>query len=779
MIRRTRTPPSLAQRFFLIFLSLLTGGVLVTALLTGLSVRHALDVQRDTARTLAAAATDAWALRESDTTRVHALLRQLAGNPALAAVTIREQNDAPAFVHVRDRDPGDWLTRLYVADDERRVHQNLSGNDHDLRLELVLSWRPLADAAWQAVWGAMALIATVLLGTAIFARNLLARFAAPVRSLAAWAREFARGDNWKNPPPETASRYREILDLRQALVEGGSAVRHHLQRLEETHELLDHSEQRLTRLMNGMPVAVFELDPEGRLRYLNPAWERLTGFTVLESLGRPLTDFFLDEESQYELDPARIERLELRDREVRLRHTSGKRLWASLTASARFGSGAGVIGMVADVTERVELSRLLARYQDEFYQLSVTDPLTGLYNRRHFDRHLETILADSLPQNQPACLLLIDLDGFKFINDTYGHPFGDEILRTTSHLLRDQVRRNDYVARLAGDEFAMVLKNTDLASATTIARKLHGQIAETRVALPVGHMHLQSSIGVAEAPTHAHNAGELVSAADIALYHSKRRGRNRVETLSPDMSKEVMSLFRQGFRLRHALDEGYLIPAFQPIYDLRHERAVAVEVLARMRLDGTVIHAKDFIAIAEELGLTRELDLIIIRRALELAPPGQALFLNVDISSFNDREFVQDLKHLLAPARATGREITIEITERETVAISDSLLGDISSLRALGCRLALDDFGSGYSTYHFLNQFRPDYLKIEGSFVRDMLDSEAAHKIVAHIHELARSFGMETIAECVESEAVSQRLRAIGVHNVQGRLYGEPVLAAA
>jgi EAL domain-containing protein (putative c-di-GMP-specific phosphodiesterase class I) len=314
--------------------------------------------------------------------------------------------------------------------------------------------------------------------------------------------------------------------------------------------------------------------------------------------------------------------------------------------------------------------------------------------------------------------------------------------------------------------------------AMTIAQKLHATIAATRVALPLGGMPLQSSIGVAESPTHGRRPAELMSAADVALYHSKRQGRNRVASLSPDASRATKSVFSQGFALRQALERGQMRPAFQPIYDIRSGREIAREVLARMRLPDSVVHAKDFIAVAEELGLTRELDLHIIRQALTLTSDDQALFLNVDLSSFNDRVFVNDLIALLAPARAAGRPITIEITERETVTISDTLIEDVQRLRALGCKLALDDFGSGYSTYYFLDQFRPDYLKIEGTFVRAMLESESAHKIVTHIHELAQSFGMETIAENVESEEIRSALAKIGIRNVQGWLFGEPQLAS-
>jgi diguanylate cyclase (GGDEF)-like protein len=451
-----------------------------------------------------------------------------------------------------------------------------------------------------------------------------------------------------------------------------------------------------------------------------------------------------------------------------------------LEASAQHdhsGRFTGVIGTLGDITQSVEFNHLLIRYQDDLYRQSVTDPLTGLYNRRHFDIQLDVILSDLLPQGQSVCLLIIDVDGFKFINDTYGHPAGDEALRTIADLLRGRARSHDYIARLAGDEFALVLMHAGLHDATEIANALHDAINSASIDLPVGHVQLRCSIGVAAAPVHGSSAQALVSAADVALYHAKRRGRNRVEVLSPDISKALMSIFSQGFQLRNALETGNLVPAFQPICDINTGLPVAYEALARMQHNGTLIMAADFITVAEELGLTREIDLHIIGQSLRLAPIGYGLFLNLDPSSFNDRDFAHELGALLGPACQDGRSITIEITERENIAITDALFDDIQTLRDLGCKLALDDFGSGYSTYHFLNLFRPEYIKIDGMFVRRMLKHGSDRKIVQHIHDLAISFGAQTIAESVEDEATREALLRMGVHNAQGMHLGSPRLS--
>lgn len=486
---------------------------------------------------------------------------------------------------------------------------------------------------------------------------------------------------------------------------------------------------------------------------------------------------YLSEESAGIFSPKNLPKIKKKNHEVLLNAADGNPVWVTLDAEKQTdnnGVFTGVIGTLSDITETVELNRMLTTYQEELYHLSVTDPLTGLFNRRHFDTHFELILADHLKNNKPLCLLFIDIDGFKFINDTYGHPFGDEVLKTIASLLQELVRRNDYISRLAGDEFAMVLKNTGIKDATRIAYKLHDNITQTQIALPVGHIQIQCSIGVAEAPTHGKSAQALVSAADVALYQSKQAGRNRVQVLSEDTSKATMSIFGKGFQIRNALETGNIRPAFQPICDLKTGEIIAYEVLARMIIDGEIIAAKDFIAVAEELGLTREVDLYMIEQALVQSPKDRSLFVNIDMSSFNDEYFVKRLRDLLGLACDSGRRITIEITERESVPINSELLKDIDDLRQMGCQLALDDFGSGYSTYKFLELFKPDYLKIEGTFVQSMLQSDYSNKIVRHIHDLAHSFGMKTIAENIENQETLDAIKKIGIENGQGMFLGKP-----
>jgi diguanylate cyclase (GGDEF)-like protein/PAS domain S-box-containing protein len=709
-------------------------------------------------------------------------LDEVSRHPAIAMLRITDSEQHPLYAVERSTEPASAMTRLILGKDPaaRRIAAEFSyAKDKIGKIELVLSYDPFNQHIHRLVLDSAVFLGLLLVLSIALTFSLLTRFTAPLRPLTQIAREVSRG-NWSPNVQLIDSGSREMRELNQAFSAGAASMRHYIHSLEETRELLEHSENRLRKLINGMHEILFELDKDGHLCFLNPAWEQLTGHSIDESLGRRMTAFLPAPDTSALFSPEHLPQLHERRHEIALRAASGKTLWVRLDADAQTdgnGQFTGVIGTLGDITESVELNRQLTQYQDDLYHLSITDALTGLHNRRHFDTQLEVILADHLQHHLPMCLVIVNVDGFKFINDTYGHPAGDEVLRTLGTLLNRMARDRDYLARLASDEFVMILRNTTLAEATRIARQLHESVSDTRSTLPVGHVQLQCSIGVAAAPEHGLTAQELLSAADVALYHAKRRGPNRVEVFSPNLNQNLMSVFSQGFRLRHALEQGNLMPAFQPICDIASGQPIAYEALARMQHEGSLIQAADFIGVAEELGLTRDIDLRIIEQSLRLAPVGYGLFLNLDPTSFQDRGFARELGALLGPACASGRAITIEITERGSVALSEELFDDIQYLRGLGCKLALDDFGSGYSTYHFLNLFQPDYLKIEGAFVRRMLEHESDRKIVEHIHELAASFGAQTIAESVENEATRQALQKLGIRSAQGMHLGSPRLS--
>ena len=294
--------------------------------------------------------------------------------------------------------------------------------------------------------------------------------------------------------------------------------------------------------------------------------------------------------------------------------------------------------------------------------------------------------------------------------------------------------------------------------------------------LPVGELRIQTSIGVALAPAFGKTPQDLVRAADVALYHAKKSGRNRVDTLSKDMGEAIMDIFSQGFELRNALNNGLIAPFLQPIWDLRKNELMAYEVLTRLKRGDDYVAADEFVLIAEDLGLIREMDLYIITKALSAVPKGVHLFVNISMNSLLAPAFRDDFSKLLKSPIAQGRQITIEFTERQTTDMNNDFFKLLDEIRMGGCKIALDDFGAGYSTYSYLRQLKPDFVKIDGSFVQQILSNPLDNKIVEHIRELSSVFGALSIAEHVEDAKTVEALTRMGVDFAQGYYFGKPKL---
>jgi len=719
------------------------------------------------------------ALQRNDIKAAQSYLSYLSLNPDLSGINV-SLNNRVLFTYRGTDVKASWLVRTLIpeamADSGKIQTINISGNT-TATLRLEFSPQQLNHSVASILTQSMFVGFATLVALLALMMLVLEHYTAPLKPLSQLAERLSRGD-WNEDVQPSEAGSREFREINDALSRSSATIRHYVKSLETTRVELGQSENRLRSLINSMREILFEVDRKGFITFLNPAWQSITGFGIPESLGKKFTEFLREDQDKELFSLDRIADLAQKNREIRLRTANGdSSVWVTMEASAQYdnqGRFTGIVGTLGDITESVELNHMLSEYQQELYHLSVTDPLTSLYNRRHFDTQFDLILGDHLKNRIPLCLMLIDIDGFKFINDTYGHPIGDKVLRGVADLLSGQLERGDYLARIGGDEFAIVATDTSIHDVADKANALHNKINDIRVTLPVGQMRIQCSIGVSGAPPHGSNIQDLIKAADVALYQAKRAGRNRVRILSPDTDQATMTIFNKGFQLRDALENGDINPVFQPICDIKTGQPVAYEVLARMMHNDTIIPAKDFITIAEELGLTREVDLHIIEKALQLAPRNQSLFLNVGLSSFNDRPFVLRLHRLLQRARDEDQPVTIEITERDIVPLSNELLEDINSLREIGCKLALDDFGSGYSTYHFLNFFKPDFIKIEGTFVQGMIHSDSDRRIVEHIHELASSFGMQTIAENIENEETLIALRSIGIDSGQGMYFGSP-----
>jgi len=722
-------------------------------------------------------------LQEGNALELKAYIDNLATNPNIAGIYVSNTNgNISYFVSNNDEKPGFFLRRIMASSDEKltTLIRSLDVNGKQIGLlEIKANYRTINQTLQTLFLSNLLLLAGLLVINIAIIYWLVSGFTLPLKQLVRVARSLGK-PGIENDNLLPGSSYREIQELGHALTESSHLMQEQISNLEHTQARLASSENQLRTLVNNMHEALFELDNRGNICFLNPTWKTITGHNTSTSFGQPFSRFIHGDEQKKLFQQSNLPNLDLKSHQIQIITSSEQTVWIELDARATFNEKhelTGIVGRFQDIQMRVELTESLQRHQEELYKLSVTDSLTGLYNRRHFDEILNKKLPQALENKTPLCLALIDIDGFKFINDTYGHITGDNVLKTVSELLLGLVRPTDTIARLAGDEFALILYNADINAAQKITESLLQAINQTHVKLTIGSLKLQASIGVAVAPIHGQSVQDLIGAADVALYQAKKRNRGKVEVLSTDISQGIMEVFSRGFELRTALERNDIVPTFQPIMDLETGKPLAYEVLANMKRGDAYITASEFIKVAEELGLVRDIDLAVIGQALNTSPNEVELFMNISLPSFNDKNFAKELQKLIIPAREKGRPITIEITERASHPLNDSLLQDIESLRDLGCKLALDDFGHGYSTYTYLKTFRPEYLKIEGSFVQGITDNSSDHMIVSHIHELATAFGAITIAENIENVSLEEAAREIGVNCTQGYYYGRPAIA--
>ena len=445
--------------------------------------------------------------------------------------------------------------------------------------------------------------------------------------------------------------------------------------------------------------------------------------------------------------------------------------------SKRVGHG-GWIREVHHLTDY--FNRMLGKLQDfqfRLEELSARDPLTNLYNRRKFEQFLEYEVERATRHDRSFCLIMVDLDNFKHINDTYGHPVGDMALQKLALLLEKQTRKTDVLARLGGDEFALILPETPPERGLSFAEKLRHILTDSALELPDCRIHMSGSFGVVSYPRNGDGVENLNIAMDVAMYKAKRSGKNCVATLADDERGAEMEVFRKGEFLRLALEEERVEAFLQPIVETDGPH-YGYEVLARIRDGDRFVAAADFIHAAEELGLTIDLDTRVFRCGLDYLEhhPGQntKLFFNLASRTLANEETIRNMVALVRERRLPFARIVFEITEREALPRISELSHLIDELHELGIEFALDDFGSGFSSFLYLKYLSVDYVKIEGSFIRQIAVDERDRIMVKHIASIANQFGIKTIAEMVEDEETSNLLRGYGIAYAQGYFYGHP-----
>lgn len=431
----------------------------------------------------------------------------------------------------------------------------------------------------------------------------------------------------------------------------------------------------------------------------------------------------------------------------------------------------------------VDTRRAHRQAEETIRHMAYHDALTGLTNRHDFERRLQLALESAHTQNLHHALLYLDLDQFKIINDTCGHVAGDELLKQIAVILQDCIRESDTLARLGGDEFGVLLERCPLDRATEIANQLLQAIKDFRFVWQGKTFALGASIGLVIITDDAKSMSDVLSAADMACYAAKDKGRSRTHIYSDD-DKDLAQ--RHGemqwvARINRALEEDRFLLFKQTIVPLTPSVSQAPHFECLLRMvddDGEMILPGAFIPAAERYNLMPALDRWVVNRAFTYmaqcyAKEGKRkgagmVFINLSGTSLSDDAFFPYIIEQLQSHKLSPDMICFEITETAAIANLSTAIDFIKEIKSYGCHFALDDFGSGLSSFSYLKTIPVDFLKIDGVFIRDMLDDPMDSAIVEAVNQIAHTAGLQTIAEFVESEAIQQKLRQIGVDYAQG-----------
>ncbi len=540
--------------------------------------------------------------------------------------------------------------------------------------------------------------------------------------------------------------------------------------------------------LHSIGDAIITTDVDGKVTQINPVAEELTGYSYRQALGKNFyTVFNIERELEATNQPTELDKV-IGDLDVIMNANSPRTLvnknsseyaieytLAPIVTENRQTSGAVVI--FRDVTEIRALSSQLKYYASH-------DSLTGLINRRQFEHHLENALKSvksGTTQQHVVCFM--DLDNFKVINDTAGHEAGDEFLKQLSFLLLSLLRRSDILARLGGDEFGVLLEDCNLNNALSIAEKIRKEIKSFRFIWANNSFEVGASIGVATLDKSTPSLTELMRNADTACYISKEEGRNRVHLFDPD-DEDILK--RQGElqwiqHIKEALKNNSFVLYCQSIMNIDNSEKSHCEILLRLLNDkGEAVPPMSFIPAAERYGIMPDIDKWVITNTVKFLSENKKYVanhiftINLSGQSLGNKGFDAFVINILTSNNIEPSLICFEITETAAISNLSQAVEFIKSLKAIGCCFALDDFGSGLSSFNYLKNMPVDYIKIDGHFILDICDDKTDFAFVEAINRIGHIMGIKTIAEFVESKDVLDKLQSIGVNFAQGYYIDKP-----
>ncbi len=584
-----------------------------------------------------------------------------------------------------------------------------------------------------------------------------------------------------------------VLALLAGAMIGALAIR----AVARTEAKLEREKELAEVTLHSIVDGVITTDAAGLIEFMNPVAERFLGWTSAEARGRKLADVYrmIDERSGQPIEtlPASDAPGVLLEEAaaVRLVDRSGRETPVRYSYAPIRGHDGTVYGMIVVFHD---VSQIRAMAQQLIWQAS-HDALTGLVNRREFERRLAELIETAKEQRREHALLFMDLDGFKTVNDTCGHSAGDELLRQLTAVMQSRMRGSDTLARLGGDEFGALLESCPMDQALRIANAMRETVREFRFVSGDKTFSVGVSMGLVQITAGSGDVSKVLALADACCYEAKSKGRDRVQVYRPaegdfgakHVDLAIVSQINRAFELGQFLLYRQRIAPLDPALRLEPHYEVLVRMLDR---NGNLVPATGFMPAAERYNLLTSIERWVVSSLVEFLhrqwtagaiphdshPGGGRGYYSVNISgvSINDSSFPEFLRNLLTRYQLPSGLLCFEITETTAIANLAKAADLMRELKGIGCRFALDDFGTGMSSFTYLKYLPVDYLKIAGVFITDMLNDPMDHAIVDAVNRIAHILGMQTIAESVENAATLARLAELKIDYAQGYFIGEP-----
>lgn len=544
--------------------------------------------------------------------------------------------------------------------------------------------------------------------------------------------------------------------------------------------------ERFKALYDNAIEGIFQCTMEGNFLSANPSMAHFLGYGNPQDFISHVTSqgpqAFMDPTQYHEFRRAVLSKGQVLNFEAQGRRRDGKPFWFALSAKMVRSTGdrqSLIEGFVVDITER-------KRSEEQLLFLARHDPLTGLVNRREFEQRLDLALKKVRHDGVRHTLLFMDLDQFKLVNDTCGHIVGDELLRQVTLHIQQQMRAGDTLARLGGDEFGVLLEGCSGDNAVHVANKIRTTIQDFRFVWDNKIFTLGVSIGLVTVSDQIGSVKDLLALADAACYAAKDAGRNRVHEFDPADTELAakQSQMQWASRINEALEKNLFLLYVQPIVPTGEPESGRrhYEVLLRMKSGDSIIYPGSFLPAAERYNLMPQLDRWVVKNLFRWMSEHRERISGWELCSINlsgltlgDEDFPTFLHGQFETWAIPYDKICFEITETIAVTNLGSTLQFIEEFQSIGCRFSLDDFGSGFSSYGYLKNLPVDYLKIDGTFVKDIEVDEIDYAMVESINRIGHVMGKKTIAEFVENERILEQLRGIGVDYAQGFGISEPM----